>query len=398
MASRSRYTYTPTYSRQPAKPRTQPAPRRTPARPSPARPSAARPPVARKPAPMSAPRPARRKSGAPPKAAGDTIVLLLLFLVVPLGGLFALFFQPMRWVFCLILLLALLSMLSLRCFLPRSRAFLSGTLSVMMLISLVTAIPRTPKQDAFPQFGAASANDQNVYAQYSTTNPPSLVGLTNPSTLPESQEASAPPEESAPVNETRVKTAAEEVLENYLNLWQMVNWNDMVQYTTPEWRESIQSPVQQLFYNHMTKKLLSWTITPPVIADNDTAAIIEVVATIELKGAPVKTQYSALLQKVDGHWFVDPASMASGMTVQEATPIPDQSAAPTSTPTPTTNPSMKLYYNKAGGGSMYHTKANCESINEKYWKNMVNFKYSQLGEKAYSKLEPCSSCNAPARP
>ena len=77
---------------------------------------------------------------------------------------------------------------------------------------------------------------------------------------------------------------------------------------------------------------------------------------------------------------------------EEATTAPVYTLMPTNSP----DPGQVLYYNP-DGGSYYHADQNCSRINNKYLPLKGSFLYSQLGETAYAKLEPCSNCNAPNR-
>ena len=97
--------------------------------------------------------------------------------------------------------------------------------------------------------------------------------------------------------------------------------------------------------------------------------------------------------RVNGVWYVDPASLSSATEVkEEATTAPVYTLMPTNSP----DPGQVLYYNP-DGGSYYHADQNCSRINNKYLPLKGSFLYSQLDETAYAKLQPCSNCNAPNR-
>ena len=71
--------------------------------------------------------------------------------------------------------------------------------------------------------------------------------------------------------------------------------------------------------------------------------------------------------------------------------------SPAPTPTPTINPKTVLYYN-TDGGSYYHADKNCPRVSDKFLPLKGSFKYSELNDTKYKKLEPCDRCGAPARP
>ena len=101
-------------------------------------------------------RPGAPRRAAPParqQPMGDTIILVLLFVVAPLCGLIGVFVPTFLWVFIIVTLLVLAAMWLLKSFEPRGRAFLSGILLVLSAVALIAVIDLSPKQTVYPQYG-----------------------------------------------------------------------------------------------------------------------------------------------------------------------------------------------------------------------------------------------------
>ncbi len=205
------------------------------------------------------------------------------------------------------------------------------------------------------------------------------------------------PEAHAPSND------AEIALDNYLKMWQQQNYEDMVQFTLPSWQAVQTSPARQLSWTHAGWILNGWTIMPTAITSVVDSATIVVTANLT-KNTSVKTdlvqEYQAIIQNIDGKWYVDPDSMRSGIPVVQATPNVATPATDTQVnepaSSPTTNPDLKLWYNP-DGGKFYHLEQKCADIKESYYKLMKSFKFSQLSESTFAKLKPCPTCKAPKK-
>ena len=59
--------------------------------------------------------------------------------------------------------------------------------------------------------------------------------------------------------------------------------------------------------------------------------------------------------------------------------------------------STVLYYHP-DGGEYYHLDENCRRFHPSFLPLPGRFLYSELGDEAYSSLQPCEVCGAPARP
>ncbi|GHU72453.1 hypothetical protein AGMMS49992_08430 [Clostridia bacterium] len=324
----------------------------------------------------------------------DTPVLALLFFVLPILGLFAILMQPMRWVFMAAALLSLLTMWGLKCFMPRARLITSVILTGLIALAIVGALA-SPGSTPYNVGGLNTLAGGDVQAT-STPGVGSDAGVVNvDSGITDLDSVGVDTGESS----AGVKSPAETVLLAYLELWKLGNnTEEMVKYTWPEWRRMVENPQFVLFSTYANRKMLEWEYTMPTVSDLDTVVTVPVVAKVQnVNGTTAGVQYAAMLYRVDDTWYVDPQSFRSGLAVVEATPTPDPAATPKPTPMVTVNPNTKLWYN-SDNGAYYHTVKNCSTIAERYVSKMSSFTYSQLGEKKYSKLKPCLTCSAPARP
>jgi|GEM_PF-3396781 len=393
-----------------------------------------------------APRPGGVRNSAPQAArpAGDTVILALLFIVAPLCGILGIFIKMFLWVFVSVTSLALVAMWALHCFEQRGRAFLSGVLVVLIAMALIFGIDMSPEGNYFPSYGndtnavnlqsaamgngmnsTHSQNDQNNQGNQDqgsnsgNQNNPAFVGLGSSSPAPTS-----PIGVSDPVSEETnegsgldwlasgqprtVASAAQEVMDKYMQMWQAQNYEGMVELATPEWRNAQKVPQRQLNWNHNGWILNSWTIVPEAQSPSADSVTLTVIANLEKNvntKTPATSKYSALVLNKNGTWYVDPDSMRNGVPVTEsqAVVVADGSAAAGDTgsgavaPSPTTDPGLKLWRNTSGG-QMYHLQEKCPSINAKNYVYMRSFTFSEINNSDYAKLKPCNECNAPKRP
>lgn len=468
MANRSPYTYTPGYTgngrsnttnqnRQPARQpvrqaqggsrQGQPAPRPRQA-PRPGQGGGSRNP---------APRPQQQRyvaQQAPARPMKDLVMYALILFVAPLIGIVGVFFTPFLWVFMGVTLVCAAALWYRQpCFSLGQRIVFSALLVVLAVLSVAAVQSLTPSQesyqmvpvtqpsatdspvDTFPQqeqqqqvqnpalvgFPGVSATatppinlsiDPSVQSGLDETMPTfpggsggdtgggdSLGAVTGLSTMGNTDPGGAPPNPAV--------TGARQALESYLQQWVARDFEEMIRYTTEEWRSAQASPQQQLFWNHNWWILKSWTLTNETTsptADSATFTVIADLSKSNTSQTPVKMEYKALVLKksVNGTdtWYVDPDSLRTGVAVTETMPpevgASGQMVDPTPTPEPTISPSTKLWYNSEGG-KYYHTSDKCGTINAKNQKYMKSFTYGDLDNKTYSKLLPCTTCNAPKK-
>ncbi len=380
----------------------------------------------------TAPPPPRRPTAAvPAKDSGDTVVLTLLLIVAPLSFILGVFVPFFLWVFMGVALVALITMWVMRYFTQGWRTGFSIGLVGFMVVAFMFLpdVKASPQQygvlgagdtqtggedgsglaggESTPDDSGTNANsnsNNNIAALLamgaSATETPTDSGdetqgdQTGLAGIPESVDPTSPAMNPA-------QSEAQKVLTAYLELWKTGSYEAMVQYTTPSWRNSIDMPQAQLFYNHDSMALISWQITAENQAVNADSAAFIVIANLEQKkaGRPAATmKYNVLMFLVDGKWLIDPDSIASGTAVVQATPYVagQPTPEPTATPVPTIDPKMKLYWNSTGG-KYYHADAKCSTIDPSYYSKMKEITYADLTKTAYKDKLPCTKCGAPSR-
>ena len=190
------------------------------------------------------------------------------------------------------------------------------------------------------------------------------------------------------------RSEAQSRLETFMNSWMSQDVNGMLACCTPSWINSHENPQREIFNIRGVNTPLSFNITYVAGSDSDDSRTITMEALMDrANGTQKNYRYEVLMLRVNGVWYVDPASLSSATEVkEEATAAPVYTLMPTNSP----DPGQVLYYNP-DGGSYYHADQNCSRINNKYLPLKGSFLYSQLDETAYAKLQPCSNCNAPNR-
>lgn len=359
----------------------------------------------------------------------NQLMLMLFFIVLPVLGLLAIFFQPIRWVFMLAVVAAVAAMWVIHAFLFPGRMILTavyGLLTVFTLINALTAsrtssirpaqtlLVPTPVPAAtdvpFASYGTMGTSVPEEYYGGMTADDGSVDGLTETGFSGGSDDGSVDSglydgsgmDENAPYVAT-VKSEAEIALENFMEKWRKGIVADMVEYTAKSWQDSLSDqPSQQLFWKFAQKPLLDWRqMAAPTGTDESNARTISIQADVNYGGKARTYQYDALVLCEDGKWAVDPDSLSTGVLVEAATPTPDPNVTPTPTPeptpTPTPGPKTKLYYNKSGG-KYYHATQDCSKVAKQYLPLSGSFTYKDINKSPYNKLEPCDKCNPPARP
>ncbi len=419
MASRNQYTSTPGYrgGGRPAQQQQRYAPPRKAG-------------VARRPAEAYAARP-----------AGDTVILTLLFIVAPLCGLLGILIPALLWIFVGVTLISIVAMWALNCFEVKGRSFISGVLAVLSVVALISLIDITPKETGYRVYGEGTQtqnttggnnenNGNNANNSGGENGNSGGAPLANPSpTAPirltageiaagatQVPQGGGIPTLPSPNPDQAVPGAteaprgnggpAQEALERFLETWQSQNWEEMVLYTTPSWRKSVtMSPVyMQLYFDYTNLQLNSWQISAEAQGAAADSATLTVIADITKsnKKETLRNKYDAIVFLIDGTWYVDPATMRTGIplqdtTVSEVSGDTEQTVSNSPTPAPTVNPKTKLWHND-DGGKYYHTEQKCPDIAEKNYKYMKSFTYAELGDKKYKNLLACPTCKAPKRP
>ncbi|MBR4038997.1 MAG: US12 family protein [Clostridia bacterium] len=358
-----------------------------------------------------------------PKKEWNQLLLMLFFVFLPVLGLLAIFFQPIRWVFLILTVVCLGLMWFVHAFLFPGRMILTAVYGLLMVFTLVTALSESGSRRQIngptgPFAGVTTTAAPTQIPQYIQPYDPSYgmvmddtytdgmagvqeVGMSGGS-VDESGQDLGVTDTGATGYVSDTKSGAEIALENFMDKWYKGIIADMVAHTPPSWREAqADSAQQQLFWKFAQKPLSDWRqMSAPSGTDASTARTITVEADINYGGELRTYKYDAIALFESEEWYIDPDSLSSGILQVASTPTPDPNVTPTPTPvptpTPTPGPKTKLYYNK-DGGKMYHADAYCPSVADKYLPLSGSFTYKDINKSPYTRLVPCEKCNAPHR-
>ena len=353
-----------------------------------------------------------------PKKEWNQLLLMLFFMVLPVLGLLAIFFQPARYIFMAAAIFCIALMWLVHAFLFPGRMILTAVYGLLLVFTLVTALNTSSSRDQIRRQQQSNFFAQvtpvptqtPVIAQYTGDTVGTVGGVADgmtgiqgigfsgasgDQTVEDLGVTNTGASEYVPVT----KSEAEIALENFMEKWRKAIIADMVAYTPTAWRESQgESAQQQLFWKFAQRPLEDWRqMSAPSGTDTSTARTITVEADVNYGGEMRTYQYDAIVMNENGKWFVDPDSLSSGILKEQSTPTPDPNTTPTPSPEPTATPKpsakTKLYYNK-DGGRKYHAEKECYTVDKKYLP-LASFNYGDLGKKPYNKLEPCDKCHAP---
>ena len=356
-----------------------------------------------------------------PKKEWNQLLLMLFFVVLPVIGLLAIFFQPIRWIFMILAIGCLALMWFVHAFLFPGRMIVTAVYGLLLIFTLVTALNESSSNQISKQsnhFAAAMPTLVPTQApQFAQTYDPyanMVVPDTYSAPMADVQEVgmSGGSEDQSGqdlgITDTGatgyvpdVKSEAEIALENFMEKWRKGIIADMVAHTPPSWRQAqADSAQQQLFWKFAQKPLSDWRqMSAPTGTDASTARTITVEADISYGGELRTYQYDAIALFESEGWYIDPDSLSSGILVLQSTPTPDPNMTPTPSPVPTPTPKpgakTKLYYNK-DGGKYYHADAECPTVAKEYLP-LASFTYGNINKSPYTRLVPCEKCGAPAR-
>ncbi len=348
-----------------------------------------------------------------PKKEWNQLLLTLFFVVLPVIGLLAIFFQPVRWIFMVLTVACLAVMWLVRAFLFPGRMIIMAVYGLLLVITLVTALSAQntsalPSQSPFAQVQPTLVPTQVPGYMLATQSPIAdglmddlqHVGMTGGSEDQSGQDLGLS-EAGATGYTAAVKSEAEIALENFMEKWRKGIIADMVMHTPPSWRDAqADSAEKQLFWKFKQKPLIDWRqMAAPTGTDASTARTITVEADITYSGETRTYQYDAVILYEGSAWYVDPNSLSSGILVEQSTPTPDPNTTPTPspepTPTPKPNSKTKLYYNK-DGGKYYHADPECYTVAKEFLP-LASFTYGNINKSPYTRLVPCEKCQAPSR-
>ena len=229
----------------------------------------------------------------------NQLMLTLFFIVLPVLGLLAIFFQPMRWAFMIAVVAAVAVMWVIHAFLFPGRMILTAVYGLLMVFTLVNALSAShassirPAQTMLVPTLAPVATDV-PFASYSTmgTSVPDgyydsqIADGSGTDDLAETGFAGGSGDDSVDSNvyddsETgvstpyvsSVKSEAEIALENFMEKWRKGIVADMVEFTAKSWQDALSDqPSQQLFWKFAQKPLLDWRqMAAPTGTDESTA-------------------------------------------------------------------------------------------------------------------------------
>ncbi len=326
----------------------------------------------------------------PRRGQGNTFVFLQVFMSALLPILFVvaliLGYTELHWIFLALSAVSLLLMWGTRAFVPQARTTMTLIYTALMIVSLGAALwfthPMTPRGAENPQ----SQNDDLTGIFGRSVTAKDVQDFT-------SQQNLAPTD--SPVPTTSSQSEARRQLENFMNSWMSLDYNAMLSYCVPSWVNAQENPQHAIFKIRGTSTPTTFEITAASGSEADDSRTLTMIASID-KGtgkAPQPYRYEVLMLRVNGTWYVDPASLSSATEIKEAvTPTVQITLMPTYTP----DMALRLYYNP-DGGSYYHKNQECTKVAVKYLPLKGTFLYSQLNEPQYSNLKPCDGCNPPAR-
>ncbi len=308
-----------------------------------------------------------------------TAVLPIVFVVALILG-----YTELHWVFLALSALALILMWGLSAFVPQARTTMTLIYTALMIVSFAAAMWFTqpiggveePSNDYSSELAAlfgsnVTASEVGAFAASVPSAEPVSAGVTTPDS----------------------RSQAQARLEVFMNSWMSLDYDGMLACCKPSWVSSQEDAKRSLFNIRGTNTPKNYEITYVAGNEADDSRTITMVAELErATGRTVTYRYEVLMLRVNGTWYVDPASLSSATEVkEEITSTPVFTLMPTNTP----NPDLVVYYNP-NGGSYYHLDQNCSKVSIKYLPLKGSFR---LGDKANSDatrdLVPCTSCNAP---
>ena len=294
-----------------------------------------------------------------PKKEWNQLLLMLFFMVLPVLGLLAIFFQPARYVFMAAAIFCIALMWLVHAFLFPGRMILTAVYGLLLVFTLVTAlntsssraqIKRQQQSNFFVQVTPVPTNTPAI-TQYTGNTVGTLNGVADGMTgiqgVGFSGASGDQTVEDLGVTDTGAseyvpvtKSESEIALENFMEKWRKAIIADMVAYTPSTWRESQgESAQQQLFWKFAQRPLEDWRqMSAPSGTDTSTARTITVEADVNYGGEMRTYQYDAIIMNENGKWYVDPDSLSSGILKEQSTPTPDPNTTPTPSPEPTLPP------------------------------------------------------------
>lgn len=311
-----------------------------------------------------------------------TLLLPIVFIVALILG-----YSEVHWAFVGFSLLALLCMWVGDAFIPQARKTMTLIYTALMMVSVAAALWFTVSVVG-PAEDKTATGDSDLSGLFGRNVTSSQVGA-----FGNSINASTVQNDVKPETTPDSRSHAQDRLERFMSSWMNLDYNAMLEYCSPAWKNAQPNPAQAIFKVRGTQTPTRYEVIYVSGNDADDSRTITMEAMIDRGDGnnPTKYRYEVLMLRVNGQWYVDPASLITATKVVDAgTPTPHYTLMPTNSP----DPNLVLYYNPSGG-SFYHTEKNCSSTAIKYLPFKGSFRYSEIGN--FPDLKPCGKCNAPSR-
>ena len=336
--------------------------------------------------------PVLQEQEAPKPARRFSILQLILSVLLPILFVVALLLQIrlLRIIFLGVTLVSVLAMWLLGAFVSDARR----TLTLIYIAFAVIIGAALFIQSSGTEKTATRVNASDAFSQGSAIDAPSLNSLT-------AADATETPEPEAT---EAVVSAAQQRLMEFMEAWSRSDTSEMLSYCKPTWVSDQENPEAKLFTQLSLgiNRPLSYTIEQLYGSEADAMRTIQIVVQISQSNTTVAKRYMIIMNRINDVWYVDPESLSSVGTVENADEYFGQvdnlitKATPSPTPVATTDPSLVLYYNTSGG-QKYHLDPYCPSVDEQYQPLTGTFTYAEINNTKYKVLDRCSRCNAPER-
>lgn len=323
----------------------------------------------------------------PRRRRNHTFLQIMLSALLPVLFLAALItgFTELHWAFLILSALSLLVMWAFRAFVPQARTTMSLIYTALMIVSLAAGFWFTRSMVPGRQVKAGDTDDALSVLFGRGVTARDIQDYTQQSASPQAAETPAPTASAS--------SDSEERLLQFMNSWINDDNNAMLSYCLPSWVNSQENAQHAIFRIRGT----SVPSDPVVIANSGSDADDSRTLTMEVKldkqigRGPQLYRYEVLMLRVNGTWYVDPASLSSAAEVKiDVTPAPVVTLMPTEPP----DQNMVLFYNP-DGGSYYHASDQCSKVSQKYLPLKGRFTYKELSQ--FPNLNPCDKCNPPGR-
>lgn len=309
--------------------------------------------------------------------------LQMLFLVgLPLLLIVALFANiPHLWLaFNFISILALMFAWLKQAFYPPARIVLTVVYIMLISVSLFWLLINPPKS-----------------APAETGGTPAAAAI-RPAALPLPNDVLSNPATASPAPTEFIDvSSAQKRLEAFMVEWRNVNYAKMHEYCLPAWVKEQENPEQAMFHLRANRSVENFEILEMTGNETDQSRTANMHVVINKNnGSPAQTHlFQVLMVKSAGEWYVDPKSLGTLAIIDDGVEN-NRRAIATIVPTPKPDENTLLYYNDRGG-QLYHLDSQCPSIKPEFLPLTHSFRYAEVNNAPYNKLDACGTCRAPGR-